>query len=219
MLGSRRATVAVLAALTLVAGCIGTTDQEDEGIDPQGEAPDESTDGAGTDEEQPPEPAPETYRLEDHYTAEALNLGADAAERSLDVPVPAEASELVLELRWTGDNVFELYGLPPGFCHDFVPGADLGHAEGTACRVAFYLGYDERAYEASGNDELPEDTYLRLSIEEGTLAEECDDRDDCTWYAFANPKLAVDAEITMVASVFTEAAPDGYSAFDDANAS
>lgn len=212
--------VLALAAFALVtAGCIGTTDTtgDDEAgptADDANATDDETTDaGPALANDEPAGPI--VHELDETLTVEAANLGADDAERSIEVPVPADAEAVVAELRWEGTADLDLALWSPQFCEE-PPAPDP--PGGLVCLGRFYLtGENDHAYGTDRASPAVQDSELAVRVDAPTIRQEACEMPPCDWVAHVNPNAAVETAFQLRVSVFPDQTPeDGYSAFDEA---
>lgn len=221
--------VSLLALALVTLGCLGVGDDGPEADDAEPDAEErpptdaadeqEGTGGSGqargnasaggADEDR----GPLVHHLNGTFTAEAANLGASEADRSLEVDVASDAQAIVAELRWEGTADLDLALLAPGFCEDPatpVPFADL------VCVGSFFLtGDKEHAYGTDRTSPAVQEAQQAVRVDASTIAEESCEDDACEWTAHVNPNAAVDTAFQLRVSVFPDEAPaEGYSALD-----
>lgn len=217
----------LLALAFLTLGCLGVGDDGAEAGDAEpnaedGSSPDDTDGEAGSDGSgQASQPAadeprgPLVHHLNGTFTAEAVNLGADEADRSLEVEVPSDAQAIVAELRWEGTADLDLALLGPQFCEDPslpVPFADL------VCVGSFFLtGDKEHAYGTERTSPAVQEAQQVVLVDAATIGEESCEEDACAWTAHVNPNAAAETDFELRVSVFPDEAPgQGYSAFEGA---
>lgn len=212
----------MLSASLLLGGCLGGSPGEP--AEPTSQAP--STNGSSPAAGNPSGPNASSttagasglavYNLTTHFTAEAYNSGLEDAatggdERAIEVPVPAGATGLIAEARWTGAADVDLNVASPAMCSHATTDGDR-----RLCEVGFLLtGEEEGGHSTDRTDPRLEAASIRLAIDAGTIeAENCEDP-PCAWWVSVHPNIAADATVDLRVSVFTGTAPpDGYSAFD-----
>lgn len=215
----RRWVLLALGALALVtAGCIGTTGPDADG-EPAGPTADDTDAGEDRTDEAASasagEPSgPIVHELDETFTAEAANLGADFADRSIEATVPADAEAIVAEVRWEGTADLDLSLWSPRFCEE---GPEPDPFTGFACTSTFYAtGEADHAYGTDRASPAIQDGRLEVRVDSSTIQQEGCQRPPCPWKAHVNPNAAVDTDFQLRLSVFPDQAPeDGYSAFDD----
>lgn len=244
--------MALLVGLVLAAGCLGgNTDGEapiDDASAGDENAAGERTDDGGEGDQAPsepededegeeegestadrdPEPSPTVHAIEETVSAEALNAGADDAQRAIEMDVPEDATGLVAEMTWSGEDAdLDLHVLAPRFpCErdTLVAAASNALFEPPACWMLFHTTGDSFGGSFAGHYPAEDGSgasSMRVVLGADVLDQECTeehvDEGACPWEGFARIHRAADASFTLAVAVFEQAPPpDGYSPLDAA---
>jgi hypothetical protein len=220
----RRWILAGLVALALLgAGCLGlggddggdpapALDDDSGGQESGGSSP--SDDANATSASSEAGPSPERHYVNDSFTAEAANSGADETDRSLDFSAPGDAKAIVAEVRWDGTADMDLALWSPQFCSETTAPEPAGEP---ACTIGYFATGDEtHAYGTDRASPAVQERRAEVRVDATTIAEEACETPPCEWRAHVNPNVAVDSAFKLRVSVFPHhSPPEDYSAFDE----
>lgn len=189
--------------------------REDTGAEPD---PTNATPGASVSPSEPETTGgQQTNATSGHYTADVMGIFGDPSqpENDLYVFVPENATALIAELHWTGDQSdFDIQVQTPTYCSDtgtpFVDDAE--------CEVRYLTQQEgQGVIIVSRPDGTLGPGELRAEFGPGDLERErCVGSDQCAWRIMAVPDLAVDSDFDLRVTIFMEIpAPDGFTAFTD----